>query len=342
MKLVHNCFFVRITLMNVQRRFLFAQVQSALTQMLTANSGQMPDFVIALSASDYLTDRIVAEQISWIGLVPFSFAMILGVQTAFAPRPTYLVSVSSYWGDPVLLASVATSCTQLGVVQLTFGRSASTGLFIPRVFNQSAPISFVPCTGATSTNCTNADPIMAAAVTVREQAFVALITRATTHRSLHRRPCRWLLPTTLWMVASPFAGECLTFDHALCCPAFGSNAQCCGPVFTYCRIGECTLGSLSCAAMRWWVNTYYPQATCDFSFFNGGAIRTSIPAGTISTIAVLSALPFADAVVSLQLQGAALVSALQWSLSALGGANTGLFLQMDGIRIVYNSQMPVS
>ena len=205
--------------MSVQHRFLFAQLQSALSQMLTANSGQMPDFVIALSASDYFTDRIVAQQISWIGLVPFSFAMILGVQTAFAPRPAYVVSVSSYWGDPVLLASVATSCTQVGVAQVTFGRSASTGLFVPLGFNQSAAISFVPCTGATLTNCTNADPIMAAAVTVSEPPFVALITRATTHPSWHRRLSQSPLPTTLSMVASPFVGECLAFDHALYWPA---------------------------------------------------------------------------------------------------------------------------
>jgi hypothetical protein len=70
-------------------------------------------------------------------------------------------------------------------------------------------------------------------------------------------------------------------------------------------------------------------------------MRSNIAAGNVTTDAILSALPLGDTVTSLQLQGSDLAIVLQLSLSALGGASTGLFLQLAGLRITYNRDLPV-
>ena len=93
--------------------------------------------------------------------------------------------------------------------------------------------------------------------------------------------------------------------------------------------------------MQWWVGHRFPAAACDLAIVNGGSLRANISAGLVSFASIQTALPFPNSLASLQLQGSTLVSVLQRSLSALGSDNNGLFLQLDGIRIVYNAALPV-
>jgi 2',3'-cyclic-nucleotide 2'-phosphodiesterase (5'-nucleotidase family) len=110
--------------------------------------------------------------------------------------------------------------------------------------------------------------------------------------------------------------------------------------YSYFRTGECTMGDLMTDAIQWWVHQTHPDVSCSAVILNGGSIRANIPAGPISMRSIIAAHPFPDSVAVVQLQGSDLVSVLQQSLTALGGINTGLFLQLNGLKISFNRDRP--
>jgi 2',3'-cyclic-nucleotide 2'-phosphodiesterase (5'-nucleotidase family) len=70
----------------------------------------------------------------------------------------------------------------------------------------------------------------------------------------------------------------------------------------------------------------------DIALFNGGGIRTSIPAGNVQLKHVYEAIPFANELVTGTLTGAQLQAALERSASLDPLDNPGGFLQVSGLR----------
>jgi hypothetical protein len=113
--------------------------------------GRIPDAVIALSSAALTFDRQVAQQIAWVGATPFSLSAILRKKDT-----TYLVEQPSYWGDPVPILCTSGDVKQLGVANITFARSRSTLLPVPRAFNASRALDLVPCP-ASANSCVTVD-----------------------------------------------------------------------------------------------------------------------------------------------------------------------------------------
>ncbi len=70
----------------------------------------------------------------------------------------------------------------------------------------------------------------------------------------------------------------------------------------------------------------------DVALFNGGGIRTSVPAGEVRLKHVYEAIPFANELVTGTLSGAQLLAALERSASLDPLDNPGGFLQVSGLR----------
>ncbi len=77
----------------------------------------------------------------------------------------------------------------------------------------------------------------------------------------------------------------------------------------------------------------------DVGLQNGGGIRNSIPAGTITLAQVLSVQPFGNTVVTLSLTGAQLRAALENGVSRVE-EGSGRFPQLSGVTLVYDSARP--
>lgn len=106
-----------------------------------------------------------------------------------------------------------------------------------------------------------------------------------------------------------------------------------------CRTGECEMGNLVCAALLA-ENVASGAQAC---LINGGGLRASFMGGPISLEAVLTALPFANVDVVLDLPGRALKAAIEHGLGALGAASgTGRFPQIGGgLRVEADADAPV-
>jgi 5'-nucleotidase/UDP-sugar diphosphatase len=99
------------------------------------------------------------------------------------------------------------------------------------------------------------------------------------------------------------------------------------------RSQETNLGDLFADALRQKLST-------DIAFFNGGAIRSSFPAGDVTLGRLIEAFPYENHVASLKLSGQQIISALTQSLtpSADGGnRGEGGFLQVSGLQVTADS-----
>ncbi|WP_237216488.1 bifunctional metallophosphatase/5'-nucleotidase, partial [Falsiroseomonas oryziterrae] len=98
-----------------------------------------------------------------------------------------------------------------------------------------------------------------------------------------------------------------------------------------CRAQECAIGNLIAEAML------AATPTADIALQNGGGIRASFPAGTITYGDVLTVLPFGNAVATATIRGGHLLEALENGLSQPGA---GRFPQIAGLRIEVDMSRP--
>jgi 5'-nucleotidase len=106
-----------------------------------------------------------------------------------------------------------------------------------------------------------------------------------------------------------------------------------------CRYAECTMGNLVADGMRWATQNSDVQV----ALINGGGLRTSIPAGDISTGSVLEVLPFSNNIATLKLTGVDLLAALENGVSRAespDNAGTGRFPQVSGLRFSWDATKP--
>ena len=104
---------------------------------------------------------------------------------------------------------------------------------------------------------------------------------------------------------------------------------------TSCRYGECNLGDLITDAMVY--KTAAQGVT--IGLYNSGAIRASIPAGTVTVGDVIGVLPFGNNYATLKLTGADLRAVLEHSVSRADdpeNEGTGRFLQVSGLRFSWD------
>jgi 5'-nucleotidase / UDP-sugar diphosphatase len=100
------------------------------------------------------------------------------------------------------------------------------------------------------------------------------------------------------------------------------------------RTQESNLGDFVADAMRERLRT-------DVAVINGGAIRTNrlVPAGPLTRRDVHGLLPFPDVVLKLEMRGQDLRAALEHGL-AQTDRQAGGFLQVSGVRLVWDSRLP--
>jgi len=92
----------------------------------------------------------------------------------------------------------------------------------------------------------------------------------------------------------------------------------------YVRTSETNLANLITDSMR--------HATgADIAFINGGGIRASIDAGDITMGDVLTAMPYSNILVTVELSGTDMLAALEHGVSAYPD-QAGMFIQVSGIR----------
>jgi 2',3'-cyclic-nucleotide 2'-phosphodiesterase (5'-nucleotidase family) len=89
------------------------------------------------------------------------------------------------------------------------------------------------------------------------------------------------------------------------------------------RIAETNLGDLCTDAIRF-------TTGAEVALSNGGAIRKSIPAGSISYMDVLDVYPFGNQISVIEVTGQQLLDALEWGARMVPTEN-GCFLQVSGL-----------
>lgn len=102
------------------------------------------------------------------------------------------------------------------------------------------------------------------------------------------------------------------------------------------RTKETNLGNMIADAMVEKANEFVPTT---IGLQNGGGIRASIEAGEISLGDVLTVMPFANQLVTLELSGAEIWEALEHSVGEVENAQ-GRFLQVSGLRFKYDINQP--
>ncbi|MEI2664624.1 bifunctional metallophosphatase/5'-nucleotidase [Rossellomorea sp. LJF3] len=103
------------------------------------------------------------------------------------------------------------------------------------------------------------------------------------------------------------------------------------------RTKETNLGNLITDAMLEKANQYSPT---QIAFQNGGGIRSSIGAGTVTLGDVLEVLPFGNTLVTLRLTGEEILLALEHSVANVDG-EAGQFLQVSGMIYRFDPSKPV-
>eukprot|EP00746_Dinoflagellata_sp_MGD_P065188 gnl/MRDRNA2_/MRDRNA2_27168_c0_seq1.p1 gnl/MRDRNA2_/MRDRNA2_27168_c0~~gnl/MRDRNA2_/MRDRNA2_27168_c0_seq1.p1 ORF type:complete len:1601 (-),score=340.16 gnl/MRDRNA2_/MRDRNA2_27168_c0_seq1:335-4735(-) len=107
-----------------------------------------------------------------------------------------------------------------------------------------------------------------------------------------------------------------------------------------CRVAECETGRLVADAMQWYTGA-------DVALINGGAFRSSLPAGAVTFGDILIALPFMNQLVMVQVPGSVIRAALEHGLSKLSNNDAHLrpkggFLQVSStIRFTWYFEMDV-
>ncbi|WP_159950966.1 5'-nucleotidase C-terminal domain-containing protein [Rhizobium sp. 18065] len=102
-----------------------------------------------------------------------------------------------------------------------------------------------------------------------------------------------------------------------------------------CRTAECTMGNLVADAM---VDRLKDQGIT-IAIQNGGGLRASIDAGTVTMGEVLTVLPFQNSLASFQLKGSDIVAALENGLSQIEEV-AGRFPQVSGLKYSFDKSKP--
>jgi len=105
------------------------------------------------------------------------------------------------------------------------------------------------------------------------------------------------------------------------------------------RKNETILGNLITNGMLAKARETAPSKDIIFAVQNGGGIRTSIPAGSITVGQVKTVLPFANTLAIVDLTGEEIKAMFEHSVSLLPGENGG-FLHVAGAKVTYDSSLP--
>uniref|UniRef100_A0A6B0VD40 5'-nucleotidase n=1 Tax=Ixodes ricinus TaxID=34613 RepID=A0A6B0VD40_IXORI len=115
-----------------------------------------------------------------------------------------------------------------------------------------------------------------------------------------------------------------------------------------CRIRECNLGNMMADAYFAHyadMNTSSPElwSNVNAAIINGGTIRAPIQQGDITLGAILTTAPFGQTIIEVTLNGSALRQMFEHSVANFSYENKkGEFLQVSGMRVVYNLSLPSS
>lgn len=107
------------------------------------------------------------------------------------------------------------------------------------------------------------------------------------------------------------------------------------------RNQETNLGDLVADAFLWQAKKSFPDAKIDAAILNGGSIRTSHEAGTLTVNDVKTFLPFDNYVVTVQVTGAELLEILEATTFAAPAADP-TFPQVSGVTFTVNTSIPYS
>ncbi|XP_013418346.1 5'-nucleotidase-like, partial [Lingula anatina] len=110
-----------------------------------------------------------------------------------------------------------------------------------------------------------------------------------------------------------------------------------------CRRNECSLGNLIADAIVYKYlksNDGTRWTNASIGMWNSGAMREPIDIGDILVSNVLRTIPFENAVDIVRINGSTLWAVMEHSVS-LQESNTGRFLQVSGLRVVYDLSKPV-
>ncbi|KPF46304.1 5'-nucleotidase C-terminal domain-containing protein [Rhizobium sp. AAP43] len=115
----------------------------------------------------------------------------------------------------------------------------------------------------------------------------------------------------------------------------GSTAEAIDGARETCRAVECSMGNLVADAM---VDRLKDQGVT-IAIQNGGGLRASIDAGTVTMGEVLTVLPFQNSLASFQLKGSDVVAALENGVSQIEEA-AGRFPQVSGLKYTFDASKP--
>ncbi|XP_056630201.1 protein 5NUC-like isoform X2 [Diorhabda sublineata] len=112
-----------------------------------------------------------------------------------------------------------------------------------------------------------------------------------------------------------------------------------------CRLKECNFGNLVADANVIYKSSLstYTWTEAPIGLMNGGGVRVTIIPGigkSINKGEIMAALPFGKQIVSLKLTGADLIKALELGIRSNGETSGGEFLQVSGIKVVYDKSKP--
>lgn len=109
-----------------------------------------------------------------------------------------------------------------------------------------------------------------------------------------------------------------------------------------CRRVECLLGNFVTDAMLWKVNQTLPVSQhYQIALQNGGGLRASITALTVTVGEVLEVLPFGNTIATLELTGTHIITALENGLANVAASGDGRFPQVGGLRYLWDFYRPV-
>lgn len=112
-----------------------------------------------------------------------------------------------------------------------------------------------------------------------------------------------------------------------------------------CRFTECNFGNLIADAFVMYKASISPETwtTAPIGFYNGGGIRTTIEpldSGDITRGELLAAVPFGSTLLTVTLNGSDLIKTLEIGARSNGETSSGEFLQVSGLKVVYNMSQP--
>ncbi|XP_037094031.1 snake venom 5'-nucleotidase-like isoform X1 [Pollicipes pollicipes] len=112
--------------------------------------------------------------------------------------------------------------------------------------------------------------------------------------------------------------------------------------FDMCYSGECNIGSMIADAMVWSLQKHHAYGTprTVVAMFNSGSIKYNIRKGNITLASILTVIPYQNTIDVVEIYGSALRKALENSVAKELG-KSGRFLQISGIRVVYDMAKPL-